>query len=124
MSAKNLHLGLRDNQTAYRPGEEIGGAAHWELERMPKSAEVRLCWFTRGKGTEDSAVVETIHFEAPQQGDVRTFAFRAPAEPYSFSGKLISLIWCVELVIQPGDFFERIEITLGPQGKEVLLLGR
>lgn len=124
MSSGNIQLGFRENQTEYRPGEEISGAAHWELEQAPRSAEVRLCWFTRGKGTEDAAVVETIPFEAPQQGDVRTFSFRAPAEPYSFSGKLISLIWCVELVIQPGDRFQRAELTIGPQGKEVLLFGR
>lgn len=124
MNSGNIQLGLRDNRTAYSPGEEISGAAHWELDQPPESAEVRLCWFTRGKGTEDAAVVETIPFDAPQQGDVRTFAFRAPAEPYSFSGKLISLIWCVELVLQPGDRFQRVEITIAPQGKEVLLVER
>lgn len=124
MSSGSIQLGLRDNRTAYSPGEEISGAAHWELDEVPRSAEVRLCWFTRGKGTEDAAVVKTIPFDAPQQGDVRTFTFRAPAEPYSFSGKLISLIWCVELVIQPGNRFQRLEITVGPQGKEVLLMER
>ncbi len=123
MSADNIQVGLRENQTAFQPGDEITGAAHWELEKEPKSAEVRLCWFTRGKGTEDAEVVESIAFQKPKPGDVRTFSFRAPREPYSFSGKLISLIWCVELVIEPGKRFLRQEITIGPEAKEVVISG-
>lgn len=119
---ENIQIGFRENRTSFRPGDEISGAARWELENAPKSAEVRLCWFTRGKGTEDAAVVRTFTLENPQPGDVRTFSFRAPFEPYSFSGKLISLIWCVELVMQPGNRFQRAEIIIAPEGQEVLLL--
>jgi hypothetical protein len=115
-------LGLRQNRTTFAPGDEIAGAANWELDAPPKSAEVRLCWFTRGKGSEDAAIVETIAFDDPQAGDTRTFSFEAPAAPYSFSGTLISVIWAVELLLQPGDQFERIEITIAPDGEEVLLL--
>lgn len=121
MSPEKIEIGFRDNQTAFRPGEEISGAAHWEIGKVPKNAEVRLCWFTRGKGTEDAEVVESISFEAPQAGDVRTFKFRAPTLPYSFSGKLITLTWCVELVINPGKRFCRKEITIGPEAREVVL---
>lgn len=114
-------LGLRQNRTTFSPGDEIAGAANWELDAAPKRVEVRLCWFTRGKGSEDAAIIETIAFDDPQAGDTRTFSFEAPAAPYSFSGSLISLIWAVELLMQPGDRFERIEITIAPEGEEVLL---
>jgi hypothetical protein len=116
-------IGLKGNRKSFAPGEQIAGAVRWERAEAPKAAEVRLCWFTRGKGNEDAAVVETVAFEAPQAGDTREFAFVAPPEPYSFSGTLISLIWVVELVLQPGDEFERIEIVIGPRREEVLLLG-
>src|SRR5205814_1664915 len=115
-------LGLRENRTAFAPGDEIVGAANWELDAAPKSVEVRLCWFTRGKGSEDAAIMEMIPFEEPQAGDTRTFTFSAPPAPYSFSGTYISLIWAVELLMQPGDRFERIEITIAPGGEEVLPL--
>lgn len=118
-----LQLGLRENRTAFAPGEELAGAALWELESAPTLAEVRLVWSTKGKGTEDAAVVATIRFEAPQAGDTRPFSLRLPASPYSFSGKLISLLWAVELVLQPGDRHERIEIVVAPGGTEVLLPG-
>jgi hypothetical protein len=116
-------IGLENNRKAFAPGEQIAGAVRWERPEAPRAAEVRLCWFTRGKGNEDAAVVETVEFEAPQAGDMREFAFLAPLAPYSFSGTLISLIWVVELVLQPGEEFERIEIVIAPEKQEVLLLG-
>src|SRR4051812_4642676 len=116
-------IGLKGNRKAFAPGEEIAGAVRWECDAAPTAAEVRLAWFTRGKGNEDAAVVETIAFDAPQAGDTREFAFVAPEAPYSFSGTLISLIWVVELVLQPGEEFERVEIVIGPEKDEVLLLG-
>lgn len=116
-------IGLKGNRKAFAPGEEISGAVRWEREASPTAAEVRLCWFTRGKGNEDAAVVETVVFEAPQAGDTREFAFVAPEAPYSFSGTLVSLMWVVELVLQPGDEYERISIVIAPGKEEVLLLG-
>jgi hypothetical protein len=116
-----LKLGTRDNRTEFRPGDEIAGAAGWQLDQPPKSAEVRLFWYTRGKGTEDVSVVDTVRFDNPQREEARPFRFTAPAEPYSFSGRLISLVWALELVIEPGKESARFEFTLSSTGKEVLL---
>lgn len=116
-----LKLGTRDNRTEFRPGEEIAGAAGWQLDQAPQSVEVRLFWYTRGKGTEDVGVVDTVRFEQPQREEARPFRFVAPAEPYSFSGTLISLLWALELVVQPGQDSSRLELTLSPTGKEILL---
>ena len=116
-----LRLGLRENRTAFAPGETIAGAADWTWGEAPGEAEVRLCWLTQGKGTEDAELVETITFANPRATDLRQFSFVAPAAPYSFSGKLISLIWAVEVVLQPDDLSERVEIIIAPDGREVLL---
>ena len=117
----NIQIGLRENVRDFRPGDEIAGAVRWELDDAPRSAEVHLCWFTRGKGTEDSEIVETLHLDAPQAGDVRTFSFKAPESPYSFSGKLISLIWCVEVLLEPKKRFARETIVIAPDATEVVL---
>jgi hypothetical protein len=121
MSEEVVAIGFRENQTSFRPGEMIEGAVRWELKEAPRSAEIRLCWRTRGKGTNDSEVVHTLPLDAPSAGDVRTFAFTAPESPYSFSGKLISLIWSVELLLKPGNRREEHEVTIGPDAKEVVL---
>lgn len=116
-----FQLGLRENRTTFSPGEELAGAALWEFPEAPSFAEVRLVWSTKGKGSEDAAVVDTISFPSPQPGDTRPFKFELPESPYSFSGKLISLVWAVELVLQPGNHCARCEIVVAPDGKEVIL---
>ena len=85
------------------------------------SAEVRLFWYTRGKGTEDVELVDTVAFPNPQTTDQRTFRFALPEAPYSFSGKLISIIWAIELIVEPGRSVERREIVMSPSGREVVV---
>jgi hypothetical protein len=116
-----IQLGLRENRTAYCPGDELTGAALWELDTAPTLAEVRLVWSTKGKGTEDAALVATVAFDAPLAGDTRPFSLRLPESPYSFSGRLISLVWAVELVLEPGHRSQRVEIVVAPEGAEVVL---
>lgn len=118
-----LRIGIREERTQFRPGEEITGAVLWELEQAPKLVELRLIWFTRGKGTGDSEIIGTQQFTEPQAGDTRPFTMRLPEAPYSFSGKLISLIWALELVAEPGTAFVRVEIQMSPNGTEIILPG-
>lgn len=115
----SIQLGLRENRTAYAPGDLIVGAVTWTADAAPSLASARLCWFTRGKGTSDHGVVATEKFDAPQPSDMRTFQFTAPAIPHSYSGKTISIIWCVEAVFGTDeDEFERVEIVIAPGGVE------
>ena len=116
-----IRLGLRENQTAFRPGEAITGAVLWEFDAPPKSAEVRLVWFTRGKGTEDGGIASSVAFDAPPAADTREFSFNAPNGPYSFSGTLIAVMWAVEFVVKPGSEFQRIEIVIAPDAQEIHL---
>src|SRR3954471_13276186 len=104
-----IRLGLRENRTAFAPGELIAGAVDWECDRVPKTVEVHLGWTTMGKGTTDTDVVDSLQFSELQATDLRTFEFTAPEGPYSFSGTLVSLIWYVELIVEPGDLCERRE---------------
>jgi hypothetical protein len=116
-----LKLALRENRTAFAPGDAMSGAAGWKLDRAPQSAEIRLFWRTEGKGSQDVTVVETIKFEAPSQEEARPFEFTAPESPYSFSGQLISLIWSLELVLKPGKESTRLDLVISPSRREILL---
>ena len=116
-----LKILLRDDRTSFRPGESIEGVAGWQLDQAPGSAELRLFWFTRGKGTEDVHVVQRFRFEMPQADEARRFGLRLPDMPYSFSGQIVSLIWAIELVLEPGELAARVEIVVSPTGKEILL---
>jgi len=118
-----LQIELTGNLTAYPPGAEITGRVAWQLPTAPPAIELRLFWFTRGKGTTDAGVIETIRFDYPRPADHRDFRVRLPAAPYSFSGKLISLIWALELVSLPDNQTARAEFTVSPTGQEILLEG-
>ncbi len=116
-----LKLNVADGRMAFRPGEEIEVVAQWQLDEQPTSAELHLVWYTHGKGDGDSGVVRTIPFDSPGIAETRRCTLRLPKAPYSFSGKLISLIWVLELIVEPGARTERIDITIAPRGEEIIL---
>jgi hypothetical protein len=116
-----LQLQLTDHRIVFSPGETLTGTASWRLDAPPQKVQLCLAWSTRGKGTTDGEIVRTIPFTSPQVGDTRSFTLTLPLEPYTFSGTLISLLWTLELGIDPGDLCESLEITIAPGGKEVLL---
>ena len=108
---------------AFAPGEAIAGTVAWRTDAPADAVEVRLFWYTRGKGTTDVQVVKAQHFDSPGTTGRRTFRFMLPEEPYSFSGKLVSLVWALEAVVQPGDRSARKELVVAPGGREIVLSG-
>lgn len=116
-----IHIETRDGSTVFRPGEIIGGTVSWELAEPPASLELSLFWYTEGKGDRDVGVSANVLFEQPGPSGIRNFQMRLPAGPYSFSGKLISLVWALEAVAEPGARTGRLPITVSPHGREILL---
>jgi hypothetical protein len=93
--------------------------ARWSLPSAPRSLQARLFWFTRGKGTEDVGIVATEEVPAAGADGEHRLRFTLPEAPYSFSGRLISLVWAVELVAD--ETAARWEFVLAPDGREILL---
>lgn len=116
-----LSIEIDHSQTAFLPGETIRGRVRWHVEEIPKRACLRLLWSTQGKGTEDVGVVEERNFETAGAIGSEVFEFTAPPAPWSFSGKLISLIWRLEAVVDK-ECAHR-DITISPRGHEILLQG-
>lgn len=120
MSAQEsyLTLALLDGVTAFEPGAKLEGTAVWQLAAAPERLEVRLFWYTAGKGTRDVGVVETAALTPAAQGQ-EDFHFQLPRGPYSFSGTLVSILWALELVAEPSGKSTRQEIVVAPGGREV-----
>jgi hypothetical protein len=118
-----IDIALAAGRNAFRPGEDVGGAAHWQLDAAPERVEIRLIWYTQGKGTQDVEIVDRMSFEQPQADETQGFRFHLPDGPYSFSGKLISLAWAIEAVAEPSGDAGRVEIVVSPSGSEVVLGG-
>ena len=123
MRADELTLQIRDDRTRFAPGEEVAGVVSWQLSGPPRAVVVRLIWLTRGKGTGDVGGGAEVRFDAPAMADRKEFRLRVPDGPYSFSGKLISLIWMLELAVEPSGEARQIELTVSPTGREILLHG-
>lgn len=117
----DLRIELKDERAAFEPGAEISGAVSWSLAHPAHALELRLFWFTRGKGTEDAGVVASQRFEQPLPNETRSFRFQLPTAPYSFSGSLVSLVWALELIAYPSKEVARREIVMAPGGAEVRL---
>lgn len=117
----SLSIQIRDQKTAFSPGERILGEATWQLEQQPKTVEVRLLWTTTGKGSTDTSVVETCFFGDPQLTETRSFNFTLPNGPYSFNGTLLSLTWHLHLFVEPSSENEVVDICVGPGGRAVVL---
>lgn len=111
----------RDGVTAFEPGGRIFGEACWRMDEQADSIEARLLWHTEGKGSMDSAVVQTVTFDRPAIEEARPFEMTLPIEPYSCSGKLVSILWTIELVSLPTKENIRLPLTMGPGGREVTL---
>ena len=114
-----LTIELDDGRTVYRPGESVRGTATWDLADAPDSIEVRLGWYTEGKGTTDAGIVHRFREERPGRSGSNPFEFELPPGPYSFSGSLISLVWTVELIAEPTDEHASATILVSPTDEEI-----
>lgn len=105
---------------ALTPGDAITGTVAWKADHV-NVIGINLIWFTQGKGDIDHNTVESLSVPNPSGFGSQRFSFDAPESPYSFSGKLLSLIWAVEVFLEPGGASDRREFTLSPNGIEVVL---
>jgi hypothetical protein len=115
-----LTVELENGKLAFAPGEEVRGSASWTLDGDPQSVEVRLFWRTEGKGTQDVEIVDSKAFDGPGPKDRREFRLKVPEGPYSFSGKLVAIVWSVEVVAEPGSQAGRQDIVVSPTGKPIV----
>lgn len=95
-----LRLETLDQRTRYAPGEVIEGIAGWQVDRgAVTGATVRLFWRTEGKGTQDMGLGAQTDFDTPQATDARTFALTVPSGPWSHAGRLVAIVWALELTV-------------------------
>ncbi|MEW4488578.1 hypothetical protein AB1L42_10880 [Thalassoglobus sp. JC818] len=117
----DLELTILSERTGFDPGSEVPVRAAWQFDETPEALELRLVWNTSGKGDRDLKVVQVVEISPSSPTGSHEVTLTLPWGPYSFSGKLISIIWAVELVAFPGKESNRREIVLAPNGEEVVV---
>jgi hypothetical protein len=123
LNMDKLDIALNENKATYSPRQAVQGRIAWSLSGDPKHLELSLFWYTAGKGTRDVGVVGTMRLDYPGALGSKDFSFTLPEGPYSFSGKLVSLVWALELTSSPGSETFRQEIIISPTGREIILGG-
>ena len=117
----SLTLTLNQDPSTIVPGQSIDGTVGWQLEDAPRTAVLRLFWYTEGRGTQDVGVVEELNLPTNLAQLSGTFRFTVPAAPYSFQGQLIALKWAIELLLNKQKLVERIELVVSPWVEQVSL---
>jgi hypothetical protein len=107
------------DQLHFSPGEPITGTVSWGPDSAFQAAHLRLLWFTSGKGDRDIGIAQELPLDSPASGGTRSFHFVAPDHPPSFSGRLISLEWALELAISPDGPISTTTITIAPDAREL-----
>jgi len=115
----SVSLAIDNGEILFRPKSKLTGVAEWQLDHEVRAVEVRLIWFTQGKGTQDVQIVDRRRWETPVMMGSERFEFQLPEGPQSFSGTLISLTWALELVIEKGKETQRVEFFLSPFDAEI-----
>jgi hypothetical protein len=127
---------INEGRVNFKPGEWVTGQVTMDGEWLQSvidkqgehDAELQLLWFTRGKGDQDSQVVQRQPIPA---GQTTQFRFELPQQAHpSFSGRLVSLNWKLSLVAQPkgiggmmkpffkGEEWEQVRLIVSPTGEE------
>jgi hypothetical protein len=115
-----IKIELNNPSFVFQPGQPIKGTVSWS-DLSETKLEVRLIWYTIGKGDRDVACVDVKHVEQPGPSGSSEFSIVAPHRPVSFSGKLMSLIWAIEVVTFPNKEAKQAELTISRSDKEILL---
>ena len=106
MAKADIEITIQDSDSTavphLAPGETIKGA----VSIFPDSnvncqhLYIRLLWHTEGRGTRYLETVEELDvFQGEfQAGMPRSFEFefRVPAEPLSYSGRYVSVVWKIQ----------------------------
>ena len=116
---------LTIDHRSLRPRESVEGSASWDVPWEPRRVTIALAWRTSGKGTVDRGVVIEHAANLRRQGSER-FRFDLPRSPYSFSGRLVSLVWQVECRVEGEHTLLRgekasasVDFVLSPTGQEL-----
>jgi hypothetical protein len=116
-----LKIVLQEDKTVFVPRETIRGVIEWNQDTPPRRLDLSLFWYTAGRGIRDVGMVHNVWFDDPGARGSKEFSFALPDGPFSCSGRLVSVIWAIELTCSPGSETTRRAITLSPTGKEILL---
>ncbi len=117
----SIQISIPDTARYCLPSMTIECTVNWHCQQEPHNLHIKLIYYTEGKGSQDVIVVDDHTWKSPGRSGSKSDSFNLPDQPYSFSGKYISLIWAVEALIEPGSECARQQFVMSPSGQEIIL---
>jgi hypothetical protein len=114
-----LELTLEEGRNVFEPGARVTGVAAWSAPAAPRGMELRLSWAMHGRGGRDFRIADTLPLPAPAATERRPFILTLPEGPYSFRGRLVTLVWTLELVALPGEEKAHVDLVVAPGHKTI-----
>lgn len=114
-----LEIQFENGKAEFLPGGTIRGCAKWQLESDVNYLQLSLYWRTDGRAEKYFEICESMKFEFPGPSGQRDFEIEVPSGPYSFKGRLFSIIWTVELSTPDGKLLAEKNIAVSSDGKPV-----
>ncbi len=120
-----MPINLSLASTLFNPSDTVSGTVTWDMagRKSPKIVIVRLLWFTEGKGSKNSMVVEQKRIAHPNPLGSDDFALKLPNFPWSYEGKLLTIQWVVEAQMNK-EKASPIKIICGPNQEAIKGLTR
>ena len=118
-----IELKLINEHNFFKPGSILKGNIIWNIDIIPQTITISLCYWTEGRGTEDAVSIAKEEVKITNPSGEQPFEFPIPNSPWSFSGKLISVNWAVAAEIRSKNLFTLIPITISPTAAEINLYG-
>ena len=118
----SILIELMGSRNQYQPGEKIYGTVHWNLPYPSEEIDLSLLWYTIKHGTlaqlrfhdGGSTIVDSLLIPGNVQIASQDFEFTIPAGPYSYSGKLFSIIWGVLAIAKVNRARSSLHLTVHP----------
>lgn len=101
-------------RASFQPGERISVGVGWDTQEPLTLLHLETVWKTSGKGTEDVGVVSRLVIDDPQPAERRVVQIRLPQEPWSYSGRLLSIQWFLQLTAFPSESCRLMPIVISP----------
>ena len=116
-----IEIRMKDDKTRFSPFDQMEAEITWDSS-VVHDIKVELLWSTRGRGSEDTYVQDARRIAVKQErSSMKNLIFQAPVGPYSFSGKLISLIWYLSASDEGGSQSAELELVIAPGEKEIII---
>ena len=116
----SISIHLDNDRDGFAPGETITGELHWSGLPVSEMSfiSLQLAFRTEGKGTSQREVFDEREWPLSASDGSESFEIQAPNWPWSFSGKLVSLLWTLD-AWQEDDHAESIQVAISPNGSEI-----